>query len=212
MTPTLLLPLQSAALPERRRRCPACFRPARQRARPCRASSSEEDTPAGNAALQDELVRLLRAQTAKEAARARRPWYRKAEESLPPVVRNNAPALRVSPASDLGVTGALFGAALLVALAQGTAPHAEYSVDSPPTLSLAVGFAAALYHLRTKGAPLPRAALLVVLGLAAGTILGSSAEAVLLVEVVPLGSLSSPAALISLFSLAGMFSSAALLI
>ena len=127
-------------------------------------------------------------------------------------LRKNAPTLRTSSVSDLGVPAALFSAAALLALAQGTAPHAQYAVDAPPTLSLAVGFAAALYHLRTKGAPLPRAALLVVLGLAAGTSAGTAAEALLQVDIVPLGSLSSPAALVSLFSLSGMFSSAALLL
>jgi hypothetical protein len=81
---------------------------------------------------------------------------------------------------------------------QGTADHA-------PGLPLALGFGAALYHMRTKASSLPRSAGITALGLSAGTLLGVALQAALRVDIIPLGPLSTPSTVVAEGALAGMF-------
>ena len=79
------------------------------------------------------------------------------------------------------------------------------SPDHAPSLPLALGFGLALFQLRRKDVSLGRAAGLTACGLAAGTLLGVLVESALRVDIIPLGPLSSPAAMVAEGALAGMF-------
>ena len=112
-----------------------------------------------------------------------------------------------TPPGDLGVTSlAVFGALTAWTLAQGlTADPASPTADVPG-LQLALGLAATVYLLRDKKrVGLGKAAALALGGLLAGTAVGSAAESWLRVDVVPLFGLASPGALVSEFSLAGLW-------
>jgi hypothetical protein len=98
--------------------------------------------------------------------------------------------------------------ALLNSSAAGSAPGAAAAADVPG-LQLALGAGAAVYLLRDrKRAGLGKAALLALGGLIIGTLVGGAAESWLRVDLVPLGGLSSPGALVGEFGLAGLFAAA----
>jgi len=118
----------------------------------------------------------------QEELKKKQPWRAVAgavEERLPKGladgVARQLPAVRLPrDASALAVPGAIFAVAGLAALAQGASHHVG-DPDAAPGLSLAAGFGAALYHLRsTKSLSLPRAAALVILGLAVGSSAGAT--------------------------------------
>jgi hypothetical protein len=139
--------------------------------------------------------------------------------AAPPVLRLPGGAavelrpLEGQPAAAAGAGYAALAAwtlagALLNSAAAGSAPGAAAAADVPG-LQLALGAGAAVYLLRDrKRAGLGKAALLALGGLVLGTLLGGAAESWLRVDLVPLGGLSSPGALVGEFGLAGLFAAA----
>lgn len=101
----------------------------------------------------------------------------------------------------------VFGALAAWTLVQGLMETAPVSPSADvPGLQLALGTAATVYYLRTfKNAGLAKAGGLALGGLIAGTLLGSGLESWLRVDLVPIGSFSSPGAVVGEFALAGLW-------
>ncbi|KAG7673100.1 hypothetical protein Ndes2437A_g01224 [Nannochloris sp. 'desiccata'] len=109
--------------------------------------------------------------------------------------------------SDSAVsTAAVFGGLAAWTLAQGLFFEPTPMGSDVPGLQLALGTAAAVYLLReNKRVGLGKAGALAIAGLIAGSLLGSGIESWLRVDIVPLGSLSSPGIVVGEFALAGLW-------
>jgi len=132
------------------------------------------------------------------------PWAKDLAAKLPP-----RPAFEAPETESLTTSAAVFGALAAWTLAQGAmqAP----GVDNAPGLQLALGLGASVYFLQKKNLTISRSVSLAMLGLVAGSIAGGVVQGWLRVDIVPLGPLSSPAALASEFGLVGMFAASAFL-
>jgi len=103
-------------------------------------------------------------------------------------------------------TAAVFGGLAAWTLAQGLFFEPTPMGPDVPGLQLALGTAAAVYLLReNKRVGLGKAGALAIGGLIAGSLLGSGIESWLRVDIVPLGSLSSPGVVVGEFALAGLW-------
>lgn len=112
-------------------------------------------------------------------------------------------ASQTAVTQSAGVYGVLVAWTLIQGLTEASPAAAGADV---PGLQLALGTAAAVYLLREhKRVGLGKAAALAVAGLIAGTLLGSAVEGWLRVDLVPLGSLSSPGVVVGEFALAGLW-------
>ena len=84
-------------------------------------------------------------------------------------------------------------------------------VDDPPGLQLSLAMFGSVWLLRKKNLTLGRSVSLAVLGLTVGSIVGGVIQGWLRVDIVPLGALSSPSAVVSEFGLVGIFAATAFL-
>jgi len=84
-------------------------------------------------------------------------------------------------------------------------------VDNPPGLQLSLALLGSVWLLRKKNLTLSRSISLALLGLSAGAFVGGAVQGWLRVDIVPLGALSSPSALVSEFGLLGIFAASAFL-
>ena len=85
-------------------------------------------------------------------------------------------------------------------------------MDDPPGLQLSIAMLGAVWLLRErKNLKLSRSIFLATLGLASGAAIGGLVAGWLRVDIVPLGALSSPSAVVSEFGLAGIIAAAAFL-
>lgn len=111
------------------------------------------------------------------------------------------------PAPRTAATAAtVYGVLAAWTLAQGLLePAPATPAADVPGLQLALATAATVYLLREeKRAGLGKAAGLALAGLVAGTFLGAAVQSWLRVDIIPLGPLSSPGALVGEFSIAGL--------
>lgn len=132
------------------------------------------------------------------------PWARDMTNKLPP-----RPAVEAPEGEILTQGGIAFAVLSALILAQGcTQPP---GVDDPPGLQLSVAMLGAVWLLRNKNLKLSRSISLATLGLAGGAAIGGLVQGWLRVDIVPLGALSSPSAVVSEFGLAGIFAAAAFL-
>ena len=136
------------------------------------------------------------------------PWARDMTNNmtnkLPP-----RPAVEAPEGEILTQGGIAFAVLSALILAQGcTQPP---GVDDPPGLQLSVAMLGAVWLLRNKNLKLSRSISLATLGLAGGAAIGGLVQGWLRVDIVPLGALSSPSAVVSEFGLAGIFAAAAFL-
>ena len=132
-------------------------------------------------------------------------------------LRTAAPRLTSLPpsAESLAAPAAVWALLSLTILFSGGlngAPHAGGAhADSPPALQLGAAVLGGLYALRSRGVSPPRAAGLVAAAAAAGAALGTAVESLLRVDIVPLGPLSSPAAVVGEAVLTSIAAAAVLL-
>ena len=132
------------------------------------------------------------------------PWARDMTNKLPP-----RPAVEAPEGEILTQGGIALAVLSVLILAQGcTQPP---GVDDPPGLQLSIAMLGAVWLLRNKNLTLTRAISLAVLGLASGAAIGGLVQGWLRVDIVPLGALSSPSAVVSEFGLLGIFAAAAFL-
>lgn len=105
------------------------------------------------------------------------------------------------------ITSAVFGGLAAWALIEGLlVPNPAAAAREVPGLQLALGALAAVYFLRNeKQVLLYKAFGFTFLGILAGTAIGSGLESWLRVDIVPLGSLSSPGTVVGECALAAMF-------
>ena len=117
--------------------------------------------------------------------------------------------LALRPLSDQPavIASAAFGGLAAWTLAQGLlAPSPAAAAADVPGLQLALGLASSVYVLReAKRVGLGKAFGMGMGGLIAGSLVGSLLESWLRVDIVPLGALASPGALVGEFSLAGLW-------
>ncbi|CAG9466093.1 unnamed protein product [Pedinophyceae sp. YPF-701] len=113
--------------------------------------------------------------------------------------------------SSLQLANVLFGVLTLSVLTSGfTNPP---GMDQPPALQIALAFAASIYlQNNRKGNGLPRAAVLTLATFVAGALLGTGLEAWLRVDLIPIGSFSSPSCLVSFIALVAMWAGTVFLI
>ena len=127
---------------------------------------------------------------------------------IPGIGGNGGVALSLRQLSDQPAlsTAAVFGSLAAWTLAQGFFFEAATPAADVPGLQLALGTAATVYLLREyKKVGLGKAAALAVAGLVVGTVLGNGLESWLRVDLVPLGSLSSPGVVIGEGALLGLW-------
>ena len=135
------------------------------------------------------------------------PWATKLGAKLPP-----RPAFEVADQETLTQSGVAFGVLAALVLVQGCTQ--DFGVDNPPGAQLALALFGSVWLLRKKnGGTLSfgRSVSLAVVGLTAGAVVGGALQGWLRVDIVPLGALSSPSAVVSEFGLAGIFAAAAFL-
>lgn len=125
-------------------------------------------------------------------------------------VPNDLVTMRMLGSQDMLVVSGLYGALAAWTLVDGITT-AENS-QSIPGLEIALGVAAGIYFFRDKkGTTLPKAAILTLICLISGTLVGTLLESWLRVDVIPLGPLSSPGTVVGEFSLLGIYLSLLLL-
>mmetsp|Transcript_15146 Transcript_15146/g.36668 ORF Transcript_15146/g.36668 Transcript_15146/m.36668 type:complete len:281 (+) Transcript_15146:264-1106(+) len=130
------------------------------------------------------------------------PWARDLMTKLPKLPPG--PAFEVAESETLTQGGIAFGVLAALVLVQGcTQPFG--AEDAPPGFQLSLGLFASVWLLRKKNIKLGRSISLAVLGLIVGSMVGGLAQGWLCVDIVPLGALSSPSAVVSEFGLVGMF-------
>lgn len=125
-------------------------------------------------------------------------------------VPNDLVTMRMLGSQDMLVVSGLYGALAAWTLVDGITT-AENS-QSIPGLEIALGVAAGIYFFRDKKrTTLPKAAILTLICLISGTLVGTLLESWLRVDVIPLGPLSSPGTVVGEFSLLGIYLSLLLL-
>ncbi|KAL4446720.1 hypothetical protein ABPG77_007964 [Micractinium sp. CCAP 211/92] len=110
------------------------------------------------------------------------------------------------PARTAATVAGVYGALAAWTLAQGLLePSPAAAAADVPGAQLALATAATVYLLREqKRVGLGKAAALTLAGLVVGTFVGAAAQSWLRVDVIPLGGLASPGALVGEFSIAGL--------
>lgn len=133
------------------------------------------------------------------------PPRRQVGASKPLTLPGNAVAVRKLPKQAAVTTSAVFAALAAWTLAQGILWPGPGKADVPG-LQLALGTAAALYALREgKKVQLGKSVGIAFAGLVIGALVGSGVESWLRVDLIPLGSLSSPPTVVSEFALLGLW-------
>jgi hypothetical protein len=161
--------------------------------------------------LMDNMKRRLsgEAAVAKSVRFADVPKPRKKVQVQPPRLPGNLAIARPRDNQELATQSAVFGLLAVWTLAQAlTTPPSQLGMTDTgtPGLQLAVACAASLYFLRqNKRLGLGRAAALTGGGFVLGTILGAVIQNWLRVDIVPLGSFSSPGALVGELSILGLW-------
>jgi hypothetical protein len=120
-----------------------------------------------------------------------------------------APAFETPDNETLTQCGIALGVLTALTLAQGCSQPP--GVDNPPGLQLSLALLGSVWLLRKKNLTLSRSISLALLGLSAGAFVGGAVQGWLRVDIVPLGALSSPSALVSEFGLLGIFAASAFL-
>jgi hypothetical protein len=144
-----------------------------------------------------------RVRFADVATPKRKPQNKKGPLELP---GGAAIAIRQMSSESAVSTAAVFGGLAAWTLAQGLFYEPTPMASDVPGIQLALGTAAAVYLLReNKRVGLGKAGLLAIAGLVVGSLLGSGIESWLRVDIVPLGSLSSPGIVVGEFALAGLW-------
>lgn len=131
--------------------------------------------------------------------------------TFPQLNKNSIVSVKRLPhqtAISSSVAFALLGGWTLIQ-GMGNAPYSSSTgADSVPGLQLALGTAIAVYSLREgKRVGLAKAFGLAGTGLLVGALLGGAFESWLRVDLVPIGSLSSPATVVSEIALIGLWAS-----
>lgn len=125
-------------------------------------------------------------------------------------VPNDLVTMRMLGSQDMLVVSGLYGALAAWTLVDGITT--TENSQSIPGLEIALGVAAGIYFFRDKkGTTLPKAAILTLICLISGTLVGTLLESWLRVDVIPLGPLSSPGTVVGEFSLLGIYLSLLLL-
>jgi hypothetical protein len=137
------------------------------------------------------------------------PWARDMTNNmtnkLPP-----RPAFEAPEGETITQGGIAFAVLSALILFQGCSQAP--GVDDPPGLQLSIAMLGAVWLLRErKNLKLSRSIFLATLGLASGAAIGGLVAGWLRVDIVPLGALSSPSAVVSEFGLAGIIAAAAFL-
>lgn len=137
---------------------------------------------------------------------AKRKPAKQAPKPKLPVRVEQLPSDTTLPAS------ALYLALFIWTTAQGLADPAGRITNDAPGLQIAIALGASVYLLsEKKRVPRGKAAGITVAGLLAGVLLGAALQSWLRVDIVPIGGLGSPAALISDFGILAVWGGALLL-
>ncbi|KAL0561001.1 hypothetical protein IC582_001419 [Cucumis melo] len=121
--------------------------------------------------------------------------------------KNTQLSIETPTISDFGIQAVVYGALMVLTYVNGAATSTMMKYDGAdvPGLILASSFGASLYFMTKRNVKLGKASIIVIGGLVAGAVVGSTVENWLQVGIVPFLGLQSPFAVISEFILFSQF-------
>jgi hypothetical protein len=131
------------------------------------------------------------------------------KRNIPQGVKDASSALPGMPVFEVGSkdiltqSGVVFGALSLWVLAQGVSNPPGF--DNPPGLQTAIAVCASIFLMNKRNVVLSRAVGITVAMLTLGCLVGGGVENILRVDIVPLGGLSSPSAVVTEFGILALF-------
>ena len=131
------------------------------------------------------------------------------KRNIPQGVKDASSALPGMPVFEVGSkdiltqSGVVFCALFLWVLAQGVSNPPGF--DNPPGLQTAIAVCASIYLMNKRNVVLSRAVGITVAMLTIGCLVGGGVENILRVDIVPLGGLSSPSAVVTEFCILALF-------
>ncbi|CAL6370921.1 unnamed protein product [Bathycoccus prasinos] len=131
------------------------------------------------------------------------------KRNIPQGVKDASSALPGMPVFEVGSkdiltqSGVVFGALFLWVLAQGVSNPPGF--DNPPGLQTAIAVCASIFLMNKRNVVLSRAVGITVAMLTIGCLVGGGVENILRVDIVPLGGLSSPSAVVTEFGILALF-------
>ena len=131
------------------------------------------------------------------------------KRNIPQGVKDASSALPGMPVFEVGSkdiltqSGVVFGALFLWVLAQGVSNPPGF--DNPPGLQTAIAVCASIFLMNKRNVVLSRAVGITVAMLTIGCLVGGGVENILRVDIVPLGGLSSPSAVVTEFCILALF-------
>lgn len=131
------------------------------------------------------------------------------KRNIPQGVKDASSALPGMPVFEVGSkdiltqSGVVFGALSLWVLAQGISNPPGF--DNPPGLQTALAVCASIFLMNKRNVVLSRAVGITLGMLTIGCLVGGGVENILRVDIVPLGGLSSPSAVVTEFGIIALF-------
>jgi hypothetical protein len=131
------------------------------------------------------------------------------KRNIPQGVKDASSALPGMPVFEVGSkdiltqSGVVFGALSLWVLAQGVSNPPGF--DNPPGLQTAIAVCASIFLMNKRNVVLSRAVGITMAMLTLGCLVGGGVENILRVDIVPLGGLSSPSAVVTEFGILALF-------
>lgn len=131
------------------------------------------------------------------------------KRNIPQGVKDASSALPGMPVFEVGSkdiltqSGVVFCALFLWVLAQGVSNPPGF--DNPPGLQTAIAVCASIFLMNKRNVVLSRAVGITVAMLTIGCLVGGGVENILRVDIVPLGGLSSPSAVVTEFGILALF-------
>ncbi|BDA47455.1 probable protein CHAPERONE-LIKE PROTEIN OF POR1, chloroplastic [Coccomyxa sp. Obi] len=162
--------------------------------------------------LMQSMKKRLKGEGVAQSVRFADVARRKPAKQAPAALQNLPVKVETLPTNTVLPVSAAFIGLSIWTLAQGLADPAGRVSNDAPGLQIALALGASVYLLTDKKrVPRGRAVGITVAGLLLGVLIGGGLQSWLRVDIVPIGSLASPAAFVSEFGILALWASVALL-